>query len=169
MRSRPMGFKNRRSSALNVPADVVTGAAGFIGSRLVGRLLAEGQSVVGIDSFDDYYGRTRQGEESMRRSAGTRSSGSWNRICSSSTHRPYGSRGAESSISLPSRASEAAGGLTSSVTCATMSSSRSICSRHQCACDRPDSSTRVPLRFMESSRPVRPRRPPLRIPYLLTV
>ncbi|MFZ0830610.1 MAG: NAD-dependent epimerase/dehydratase family protein [Thermoplasmata archaeon] len=41
-----------------MPADVVTGAAGFIGSRLVGRLLAEGQSVVGIDSFDDYYGRT---------------------------------------------------------------------------------------------------------------
>ncbi len=52
-----MGLKNHRSSAPSVPADVVTGAAGFIGSRLVRRLLAEGQSVVGIDSFDDYYAR----------------------------------------------------------------------------------------------------------------
>lgn len=34
---------------------VVTGAAGFIGSHLVDRLLAAGQTVVGIDSFTDYY------------------------------------------------------------------------------------------------------------------
>ena len=34
---------------------VVTGAAGFIGSRLVARLLAEGHSVTGIDNFTDYY------------------------------------------------------------------------------------------------------------------
>ena len=34
---------------------VVTGAAGFIGSHLVDRLLAAGQAVVGIDSFTDYY------------------------------------------------------------------------------------------------------------------
>lgn len=52
-----MGLKNHRSSAANVPADVVTGAAGFVGSRLTLRLLADGKSVVGIDSFDDYYGR----------------------------------------------------------------------------------------------------------------
>jgi UDP-glucose 4-epimerase len=36
---------------------VVTGAAGFIGSSLCDRLLAEGHEVVGIDSFEDYYAR----------------------------------------------------------------------------------------------------------------
>ncbi len=36
---------------------VVTGAAGFIGSRLCGRLLTEGYAVVGIDNFDPFYGR----------------------------------------------------------------------------------------------------------------
>lgn len=37
---------------------VVTGAAGFIGSHLCERLLADGREVVGIDSFTDYYDRT---------------------------------------------------------------------------------------------------------------
>jgi UDP-glucose 4-epimerase len=36
---------------------LVTGAAGFIGSHLCDRLLADGHSVVGIDSFADYYPR----------------------------------------------------------------------------------------------------------------
>jgi nucleoside-diphosphate-sugar epimerase len=36
---------------------IVTGAAGFVGSHLVDRLLADGASVVGIDSFEDYYPR----------------------------------------------------------------------------------------------------------------
>jgi UDP-glucuronate 4-epimerase len=36
---------------------VVTGAAGFIGSHLVDRLLAQEHDVVGIDSFTDYYTR----------------------------------------------------------------------------------------------------------------
>ena len=36
---------------------VVTGAAGFIGSHLCDRLLADGREVVGIDSFEDYYPR----------------------------------------------------------------------------------------------------------------
>jgi nucleoside-diphosphate-sugar epimerase len=36
---------------------VVTGAAGFIGSHLVDRLLASGHDVVGIDGFTDYYAR----------------------------------------------------------------------------------------------------------------
>jgi nucleoside-diphosphate-sugar epimerase len=36
---------------------LVTGADGFIGSRLSGRLLTEGCSVTGVDSFTDYYPR----------------------------------------------------------------------------------------------------------------
>ena len=34
---------------------LVTGAAGFVGSTLVERLLAEGRAVVGLDSFDPFY------------------------------------------------------------------------------------------------------------------
>ncbi|MHC4887680.1 MAG: GDP-mannose 4,6-dehydratase, partial [Planctomycetota bacterium] len=36
---------------------VVTGAAGFIGSSLTDALLARGDSVVGLDSFDSFYAR----------------------------------------------------------------------------------------------------------------
>jgi UDP-glucose 4-epimerase len=36
---------------------LVTGAAGFIGSTLSARLLAQGADVVGIDCFTDFYGR----------------------------------------------------------------------------------------------------------------
>ncbi len=36
---------------------VVTGAAGFIGSHLCERLLADGHEVIGIDAFTDYYPR----------------------------------------------------------------------------------------------------------------
>jgi nucleoside-diphosphate-sugar epimerase len=36
---------------------LVTGAAGFIGSTLSERLLADGAEVTGIDSFTDYYPR----------------------------------------------------------------------------------------------------------------
>jgi len=36
---------------------VVTGAAGFIGSHLAERLLADGHEVTGIDCFTDYYAR----------------------------------------------------------------------------------------------------------------
>jgi len=37
---------------------VVTGAAGFIGSHLVGVLLDRGETVIGIDQFNDYYDPT---------------------------------------------------------------------------------------------------------------
>ena len=36
---------------------LVTGVAGFIGSHLAERLLAQGATVVGLDSFTDYYAR----------------------------------------------------------------------------------------------------------------
>jgi nucleoside-diphosphate-sugar epimerase len=37
---------------------LVTGAAGFVGSTLAERLIADGADVVGIDSFTDFYPRT---------------------------------------------------------------------------------------------------------------
>jgi nucleoside-diphosphate-sugar epimerase len=48
---------------------LVTGAAGFIGSTLTERLLADGADVVGIDSFTDYYSRSikERNLESARR------------------------------------------------------------------------------------------------------
>lgn len=39
---------------------LVTGAAGFIGSHLVDRLLAREVEVVGLDNFDPFYGRERK-------------------------------------------------------------------------------------------------------------
>jgi len=39
---------------------LVTGAAGFIGSRLCRELVTAGVSVVGVDNFDPYYGRTQK-------------------------------------------------------------------------------------------------------------
>ncbi|MGI8817277.1 MAG: NAD-dependent epimerase/dehydratase family protein [Pseudonocardia sp.] len=45
---------------------LVTGAAGFIGSHLAARLLAEGHDVVGIDAMTDYYD-PRVKRENLRR------------------------------------------------------------------------------------------------------
>lgn len=39
---------------------LVTGAAGFIGSHVTQRLLAQGHRVVGLDNFDPYYPRERK-------------------------------------------------------------------------------------------------------------
>ncbi|MBI4506698.1 MAG: NAD-dependent epimerase/dehydratase family protein [Chloroflexi bacterium] len=39
---------------------LVTGCAGFIGSHLCERLLAQGHEVVGVDAFTDYYPRARK-------------------------------------------------------------------------------------------------------------
>ena len=40
-----------------MPHSIVTGAAGFIGSHIVDRLLALGHDVTGVDCFTDYYDR----------------------------------------------------------------------------------------------------------------
>lgn len=39
---------------------IITGCAGFIGSSLCDRLLADGNAVLGIDSFEDYYPRPQK-------------------------------------------------------------------------------------------------------------
>ena len=50
-----MSGRNGNSHVLDPAKAVVTGAAGFIGSHLCERLLAQGTHVVGIDSFTDHY------------------------------------------------------------------------------------------------------------------
>ena len=51
---------------------LVTGAAGFIGSHLAERLAARGDTVVGVDNFNDYYdpARKRRNAEAVCRRKG---------------------------------------------------------------------------------------------------
>jgi UDP-glucuronate 4-epimerase len=51
---------------------LITGAAGFIGSHTAERMLARGDEVVGLDSFDDYYdpGRKRANARILAQHAG---------------------------------------------------------------------------------------------------
>ena len=43
---------------------LVTGVAGFVGSHIAERLLADGHEVCGIDAFIDYYDRSIKEQES---------------------------------------------------------------------------------------------------------
>ena len=37
---------------------IITGAGGFVGRQLVGKLLARGDEVIGFDNLNDYYDPT---------------------------------------------------------------------------------------------------------------
>ncbi len=56
-RTQPHPDRPLQPAAARGASFLVTGAAGFIGSNLVDRLLQMGHRVVGLDSFSDYYER----------------------------------------------------------------------------------------------------------------
>src|SRR5688500_13722505 len=51
----PPLLETQRDSWPFLMSVLVTGAAGFIGSHVAERLLVQGQEVVGLDLFDDFY------------------------------------------------------------------------------------------------------------------
>lgn len=54
-------LNDQRSSQQNrQSAILLTGCAGFIGSHLLDRLLAQGHTVIGVDDFNDYYSTSRK-------------------------------------------------------------------------------------------------------------
>jgi nucleoside-diphosphate-sugar epimerase len=54
------GAHDGRRRGLGDSRCLVTGVAGFIGSHLAERLLDDGNEVIGVDSFSDYYPRERK-------------------------------------------------------------------------------------------------------------
>ena len=50
-----MTQKTKTTSQSSSKRILVTGAAGFIGSHLCQRLLARGDTVIGLDNLNDYY------------------------------------------------------------------------------------------------------------------
>ena len=74
---RPCRLPDRVKRTLRMKA-LVTGAAGFIGSTLAERLLADGADVVGLDCFTDYYPRPIK-ERNLAGFAASRASGSSSR------------------------------------------------------------------------------------------
>src|SRR6185503_5246332 len=69
-RRRPAG--TRGSGARMTGLVLVTGAAGFIGSTLVEKLLASGADVIGVDAFTDNYPASTKRENVSRLSANRR-------------------------------------------------------------------------------------------------
>ena len=57
---------------------LITGGAGFVGSHLSERLLAQGAEVVALDCFTDYYPRAAQGGQHRRPRGPARATG-WSR------------------------------------------------------------------------------------------
>jgi nucleoside-diphosphate-sugar epimerase len=56
-----LGDPGHRIEMSDKPRSLVTGAAGFTGSHLCERLLAEGHEVDGLDGFIDFYTRWQKG------------------------------------------------------------------------------------------------------------